>query len=594
MSSAPIKFTVTLGLMFGLVQGCGSQKEAVYFTKINAGLQNVLRIEPVAARDFQNALGSLPDFEWKTTASLPFGRDEKILTLQLYYQDVPVEGAHAKTVEKNGNFNWVSGSSPALFNSTEVRVISSFEASEDEALKAARNYLSEDGIQPLGSVSRLYFSTPDKELRAAYRFEFELSHGEPITVVVDAENNEVVEMRSHRIHVNGKAKLYSENKVASLEEGLKVQVLPDLLDEGSFLSHSLFKIYSCEGEETAKCTQQARSIDGDFTSIPFASPLYDELVAYHAISRSLRWYRNFEPNSDFELSESSPLKVFVRTEISDQLGNRTRDNAAYTAKTSVRDARIEVGSGFDPAKPEKKSFLNQLGKDADVFIHEFGHHIVYRSLKYGGEQGGQTGDMHEGISDYFTYAITGNNKLAESVTFSGKPLRQGNKTIRFQNIPKSAQVHDRGELWSSAMWDTRLAMGFDQNGSARFDKIVWDAVLLMKADAQYYDALHAFTRATDKYAIEQKENSIEMKEKMFQAFASRGYIASPLGNGILPRSLTTVEPALDETPEQPVAVTSKEKGFCGVIASPHTKNSFQMWLLTLPLLLSFLSRKKRA
>jgi hypothetical protein len=433
--------------------------------------------------------------------------------------------------------------------------------------------------------------------------------GVPLSVLVDARTGEIIEQTALSFHVDGKALLYDENAVVNEESGRKDIVLPALQAPGDRLKHGLFNVYNCDQlDVSTNCVQSATGNAGDFRGIDFESKAYDEVVAYHAVTKSMGWYRKIMalkpnpsaawgadypgPRGNFGIAPGLSFNVYVRSRTKTPTGY-TLDNAAYMPSSLGKgsQAKILIGTGWEEGQPgQTQRKLRYLGRDTDVVMHEFGHHIVYRTLR---DVSGQGGAIHEGTADYLTYAITGNNLLGESIVASGESLRAGNKTGTVDPYV-GAKPHVAGEFWSSTLWEVRKAMGPWKNGFYVFDKIVWESIDLLKQDANYYDFISALSRATEQFAKSENRPVAPLRNTLFNIFHKRGFLLAPGANGALPGAA----PALSETnysaplpPETTVSATSEEGDTpwyqCGVVAGVgKTKGSTSTpWPLVALLLL---------
>lgn len=313
-----------------------------------------------------------------------------------------------------------------------------------------------------------------------------------------------------RLHANAKAVLYRENKVASAAAGLEEIELRDLLDP-SFLRNALFRILNCREQVKSLdvCGNYARSQRG-FYDYPFESFEYSEMVGYYSIQRAMDWHLNIQSNeqkaffSKFGLV--GPIDVFVRA--ADSSGG----GPFYApVGSSVGSANpiivVTTGDEFDDSNE-----LRYLSKDSDVFFHEFTHHVLYRSVQPPAPRDGavfvQPRALQEGLADYFTYAITGNNRLAESTDASGA-LRQGNAEgalpLELFDPPEIGNAYLIGDLISSTIWKLRQQLSVWQGEYNQIDKIVWDSFdLLPKAATLYQFACAVYVSAGNF----EKENNV--------------------------------------------------------------------------------------
>jgi Zn-dependent metalloprotease len=158
---------------------------------------------------------------------------------------------------------------------------------------------------------------------------------------------------------------------------------------------------------------------------------------------------------------------------------------------SVR-AEAQDGSGTnnanfatppDGSRPRMQMFLFTRGTttladdrdanvDGDVVLHEYGHGISNRLV--GGPSntsclgGTQAGAMGEGWSDYWSITFYNNGIVGEYVTNNTtRGIRRAAYTVPANTIHDSYadlgnqgfEVHNDGEIWTSALWDLRQTLG---------------------------------------------------------------------------------------------------------------------------------------
>lgn len=335
------------------------------------------------------------------------------------------------------------------------------------------------------------------------------------------------------------AALYQENKYASESSGLVEVELTDLIDV-SYLRNKFFRVLNCmDGRESyLRCGSFARSLSG-YYSYPFESPEHSEMVAYYSLQKAMAWHRGIQSDEqkiyfgDFGLS--APIDVFVRTNVV---------NAPYyTQRSTLVDSVapvIFINSGEEPDAPQRVGTNNSAGyfflsKDSDVYFHEFSHHVLFRAVRPFTDD--KTKDVvqpraiQEGMADYFTYAITGNNKLGESI-YQGKPLRQGTSTESLtSDLLAQRDFYAIGEQLSSVYWGLRQKLPKWRGEYNQIDKVAWDAIDLLPQLATFYQL--ACATYVSALAFEKRENLAPSSVASVVAaeFVDRGYFASTSVNG---------------------------------------------------------------
>ncbi len=99
---------------------------------------------------------------------------------------------------------------------------------------------------------------------------------------------------------------------------------------------------------------------------------------------------------------------------------------------------------------------------SDVIYHEYGHGIIHTldpSLHYIGGYWGESGNIHEGLSDYWACTINNNPNMSEGF-FVGdpEPLRICNSDDRYPE-DYDPEPHAGAQIISGAMWDIREVIG---------------------------------------------------------------------------------------------------------------------------------------
>lgn len=574
-------------------------------------------LEPAALEQYKKTVTDVPfGFVWEAKERPLQLVSESVSDYVLKYQGIPVVGTQLKTLSLNSNntLTWANASIPTFLESGEATATTRFSLSAQQAVERAAAELNFHPWRFRGP-KQVYFPAGNL-LKAVYEVTVSSAAGEPgrgpalpLIVRIDAETGSVIEQKPIAFHAAGFATMFNENKIASASEGKRLISLPNLAGNGTYLSSELYSVVNCQkGEPSSACTHTAQGNNGDFTSISYDSPQYDELVAYHAISRSVEWHKNMfglavdsigqndagigwgNSRSSLGLSSTNYLTVYVRAKTRSQAGDVILDNAQYLPSGATGEGKPEIliGTGWEEDQGEPRT-LRYLGKDADVTMHEFGHHVVYRSIK---ETSSESGAMHEGFSDYFAYAITGNNKLAETIVRGDSPLREGslNGTVaRYIGV----SPHKAGQFWSSALWEVRVALGTSANGLYKADRIVWDSIDFLKFNADYYEAIAGMAKAADLYAAKYGDDATALKETMFKIFAERAFIENPDGSGRLPAKSSLLSSGATESETTTEVKKEENKSWCGVVAGTNSNRSVTPWLfvgLFAPLI--FRKRKK--
>ena len=381
---------------------------------------------------------------------------------------------------------------------------------------------------------------------------------QPVTIV-DAKSGEIVYVYNSVLDLNA-SKQFKSNPVKS----------PELIDvtlpvgEGlSVLENSRVKALNCIDQKSVKKVNfmgfmldvhtcdllhtAAPDTDGDYL-IPVPSDTDPEdsfaesSIFYHA-NVAYDLFRGWDP--DLDVNKGVPLGVVANLRIPQ--GFSTFD------LEKIKDPELPLvpfqNAFFAPADPIFSSVFGLPGGalwfgqgpvhdysyDGDVVYHELTHAVVNVTLKLAGtphmdEYGAvfSPGGMNEGLSDYFSSAITGDGDVGE---YASKDFFPGSVAIRSLTNPDSCptaiggEVHQDATLFSGALWDLRVTLApADQ---AKLDEAVFAA---MNAGP------------TGELSYEEMANLIlgEVKEGLGEA-AAQALSDRFAGRGILPKCTRILE-----------------------------------------------------
>lgn len=488
---------------------------------------------------------------WKRDPNSPNQR------LNLVYGTLPVFGVEAVLAEGDGGYvqAYLSSNLPSWWDQVHRAGFYMDKGDSRYSVEWATQKISSLlGIHSthLTLKARGWVATPNG-LQCAQNFVSGISSSPdarsmpvPLEIFFNCYSGKIEHIRKLAFDFQGTAAVYRENAKSSETEGIIEVSLSELLNDGSALNAGYFKVLNCDKKiPSNSCSAQAKG--PDFKKISFDNPQYDEVVAYYSIISAANWHKKVMNSGVFGgplgekwgnakttlgMSESQPLTAYVRAVTATADGGTTLDNAQYLpgGRTGVGSPEIIIGTGWEQNQGPQRPLI-YLGRDSDVSMHEFGHHILFRTLK---ETSGQSGAMHEGFSDYFTYAQTGNSYLGESIVATGVSLRRGTIVGNVKNYLRSSP-HKAGEYWSSVLVQVKDALGNWNSELKIADKVIWDSVDLLKENAGYYDAIAAMTRSLESFSSSNQLDAIALKEKMFTVFFENGFIDKPTGNGVLPK-----------------------------------------------------------
>ncbi|MBI1356740.1 MAG: hypothetical protein GC160_20560 [Acidobacteria bacterium] len=182
--------------------------------------------------------------------------------------------------------------------------------------------------------------------------------------------------------------------------------------------------------------------------------------------------------------------------------------------------------------------------DGDILTHEYAHGVTSRLV--GGPLNAaslyllQSAGLSEGWSDAFAFAFTGEPRIGE---YSSTNASTGVRTVRYDQsgltfgqvgvrrvtlLPPSNQLaglpesHADGEVWASALWDVRQAVGAEA-----FPRLLIEALKMTPSRPSFLDARDALLQAAEAMAL-----GGERACAVWAAFAARGMGASAALNAV--------------------------------------------------------------
>ena len=301
-------------------------------------------------------------------------------------------------------------------------------------------------------------------------------------IIVDAQTGAILLEETIDFNI---ADVYAENPNSNILETVQ---LPDLFGSG-YLEGTYFTVFAPNLEDP-----RVFSENNIFQFSPNSSEAieFDQVQTYFNASRVLKW---FSENFDFSM-EDIQMSIHVNDTI-----NGRGDNALYIPPPNGPIIRLGAG----------QSGMSNLARDSDVVAHEFSHHVVFRRLKI---MAGESGELHEGYADYFSYAINNDPYLGETI-LAGKPYLRTAKIdkdqgfyVRFDDPTTRQDKYFKAQVWSALLWDLRK-----ENGSS-FDELVYHSLNYIGAAAGYREALYGLLNA------DRDLNPLKESEAEYQIYGS--------------------------------------------------------------------------
>jgi hypothetical protein len=288
------------------------------------------------------------------------------------------------------------------------------------------------------------------------------------------------------------------------QDGQLIQTkLPDLLGTG-FLDGKQARVFAPSASDP-----RATATAGNFQFNPQSEGLeFDQVMAYYSTTKVIKY---FADRFNFSMNGVG-MRVSTNT-----LAAGLSDNAQYVPPPE--GPAILVGYGSES--------MQNLARDTDVIFHEFAHHVIYQFMP---AIAGEAGVLHEGIADYFAYAINGDPYLGESLLPDRPYLRTGAlaSDVRYDDPEYSRSRYALGELLATSLWELRGLIGED------FDRIVFEALPYLPRKASIKDFLLAlFNAERDLFPLAEDKSDANLygtnKCQILSVLVNRGF-ANELGS----------------------------------------------------------------
>lgn len=154
---------------------------------------------------------------------------------------------------------------------------------------------------------------------------------------------------------------------------------------------------------------------------------------------------------------------------------------AHRPREMNPNGEVHLGPGNGPIRDAAGNILLVHGEpynrkpshNAGIIIHEVGHHIVSHTADFRCNRDRQPDacshrkiHMDEGFSDYWAAVLLGTPTIY-AWHRAGEPLdAQSNRDLRgprtTADFVQGGDPHENGNIWSSALWDLRTALGDDR------------------------------------------------------------------------------------------------------------------------------------
>jgi hypothetical protein len=255
-----------------------------------------------------------------------------------------------------------------------------------------------------------------------------------------ADGYETVSTEPGFFDVDSTATVYPENRLSG---ELGPLLLTDLAGDGTLRSTYL-------KTTVPLAWKQAKATNNTFSFAP-TDERFDEIQAYANVQRHFDFFKSI----GFEWYGPAPIDVRIHVKPQGR-ANNALFMPGSDADNSLPSISIDDGDGEE---------LRYLVSDSDVVSHEFGHHVIYKTLR---KVDGESLVLHEGLADFFAFARTQDGCLGESICpmgsgaciVEGQCLRTALNSLKYQDDlwrqwagSRNRLGHLHGQLISGMLWD---------------------------------------------------------------------------------------------------------------------------------------------
>jgi len=428
----------------------------------------------------------------------------------------------------------------------------------------------------------------DQEVISAVPRFFSMDHSVSSTsYALSGETENSCSINDKSVSCSAKTRVYHNNHTTELQD-YKVHLETNLnpkglvcLENKYFSSKPLIEIPICIPPDSPVFEHLPEDI-------PFA-----EIFVFTHINEMLKWFQNL----GYQWSNASKINLRVHYIASDDSLNQ----ASYIPSTDEKSrATIVIGDGDE-------IILQNLTTDSDVVNHEFGHHIVFRTLQSFANI--ETLILHEALADIFTilYNIENGYKdgcfarticpdssdMCYVMNTKKRCLRSSDNNLiyntkNYNELDK--KYHLKSQVISGTIFDLYKEGKIE---TKKLKKIVFQSIDYMVKNSGFSDFIHALLLANKELFGQQ--NSCNITE----AFNKRGF--SSLTSKIDCHNIDSLKPSNEQNEPSTDKNSSNETdyhestgwGWCSVVEK-HRKDKpdrqsiiFLMIFLGIPMIVFF-------
>ncbi|MBM4065333.1 MAG: hypothetical protein FJ266_06785 [Planctomycetes bacterium] len=477
-----------------------------------------------AAREFltnyHGLFGLPPDLSnLKLRESIKTPLGERV-TFRQHLNQIPVIGAEidVHVSGKNSIFCVENHCIPNIRIDTQPTV------ERDDAVSAAERALAvdKDKIEKASSELVILPSGPDQHLAWRVIVSKKGLIDRTWLVYVDAKKKGwVLYKKKLQSSATGTGDVYRENPITT--QTLTTVTLNNLTDDSPLLEGDYGKPYNANCLETAEDTSDfsdlstAFSADRNYSYTGISDNRLEEVMVYYHLNRM---HDTLKSTFGFSsLDNQMPMVVNAQDPDSPSRGY---DNAFYSRDDNFSSTGyLLFGCGDE---------LNNLGLDADVITHEYGHAVLdhIQPELYEVIEHNYSGAIHESVGDTMASYFGTNGVIGEwglTARFgSGDYSRNMDNNRKYPDdvyLPSYgvSEVHYTGEILNGVYWNIKDAVGSD----TAF-QVFFSAINLLPNDANFFDMRDAWLSADSSVSGGINTDAIEA------GFANHGIEGDDPGN----------------------------------------------------------------
>jgi Zn-dependent metalloprotease len=409
-----------------------------------------------------------------------FGIDQ-LSNLKFSYKQKSDLGSHYFYQQYFGTLQVEGGGITIHFNRNNqiIAVNSSFQP----GLKQASNRIG--SVPTKASAGKLVILPLAGEARLARKIQVDstsLQHGSWLLFVDAFRPNYILRVLRTDTAVTGEGRIYIENPVVTPDRTQQAF----LYLHGTKLNGKYLKTFNANdhydvnefrfSDFTTAFNSQMRFNFGE------KDPRLPEAMAYFHINRVHDQWKKVGMSV---LDSKAP--VFVN--VAETEGGKGLDNAFYSRSNAFPNTGAYVfGSG---------DRFENLGLDADVYYHEYGHGVLDQTRPQFLEAFESTypRSFHEGFGDISAAAITGNSRIGEfglrvkeTQQFVGRDLENNNRFPQNVIHPqlRRTEIHYAGLIVGGTWWDLQKSIGRDEA-----QRILFKALPIIPKELSFFDVRDA-------------------------------------------------------------------------------------------------------